>query len=252
MSKRRQNQKNKDIISIYGINGVYEILKSKIEIVDINLMLDSIAMKTSKIMNNINPKFHIIRKLKKEQFLSLYKNWRTQGIVIRIYKKMIESLPNLENRKSPSCFLLIDGIEDPQNIGQIIRTGECAGIDGIIFPKNRSGAISQTTLQISQGAFVHLPLYQIGNIAQTIKILKKQGYWIIGLENNLKTKLWYCEDLKGKVIIVVGGEGSGLRSLTKKSCDFLITIPMEGKINSLNVSAAVSAILFERNRQILN
>ena len=185
-------------------------------------------------------------------FLGIYKNWRTQGIVIHFTGEFVKSLPNLENQKAPSCLLLIDGVEDPQNIGQIIRTSECAGIDGIILAKFRSGAVSQTPLQVSQGAFIHLPLYQTGNVSQTIKALKKQGYWIVGLENSVKAKNWYSEDLTGKVVIIVGGEGSGIRQLTQKLCDFLITIPMFGKINSLNVSAAVSAILFDRNRQILN
>ena len=252
MSKKRQNQKNREYISIYGINGAVEILQSKVTIIGIDILEGGIATKTSKIMNNINPKLYKVRRLQKEQYLGIYKNWRTQGIVIHITGVIVKSLPNLENQKAPSCLLLIDGVEDPQNIGQIIRTSECAGIDGIILPKNRSGAISQTTLQVSQGAFIHLPLYQIGNISQTIKALKKQGYWIVGLENSVKAKNWYSVDLTGKVVIIIGGEGSGISQLTKKLCDFVVTIPMKGKINSLNVSAAVSAILFERNRQILN
>ena len=252
MSKKRQNQKNRDYISIYGINGSVEIIQSKISILGIDILEGGIATKTSKIMNRVNPKLYKVRRLQKEQFLGIYKNWRTQGIVIHITGVIVKSLPNLENQKAPSCLLLIDGVEDPQNIGQIMRTSECAGIDGIILPKNRSGAISQTTLQVSQGAFIHLPLYQTGNVSQTIKALKKQGYWIVGLENGVKAKNWYSEDLTEKVVIIVGGEGSGIRQLTQKLCDFLITIPMCGKINSLNVSAAVSAILFDRNRQILN
>jgi 23S rRNA (guanosine2251-2'-O)-methyltransferase len=250
MSKKRQNQKNKDFISIYGINGAIEIIQSKFTIIGIDFLENSNATKNDKLMKLVNSENYKIRKFGKDGFLKMYKSWRTQGIVIHLSGDFVKPLPNFENQKEPSCLLLVDGVEDPQNLGQIMRTSECAGIDGIILPKNRSGAISQSTLQVSQGAFIHLPLYQTGNVSQTIKSLKKQGYWIIGLENGVKAKNWYSESLTGKIVLIVGGEGSGIRQLTQKSCDFLLTIPMNGKINSLNVSASVSAILFERSRQL--
>lgn len=250
MSKKRHQQKNKDYISIFGINGALEILQSKFQIIGIDFLENSNATKNSRLMKLVNNKNFKIRKFNKEQFLNLYKSWRTQGVVIHLTGDFVKPLPNFENTKEPSCLLLTDGVEDPQNLGQIMRTSECAGIDGIILPKNRSGSISQTTLQVSQGAFIHLPLYQTGNVSQTIKSLKKQGYWVVGLENGVNAKDWYSENLTGKIVIIVGGEGNGIRQLTQKSCDFLLTIPMSGKINSLNVSAAVSTILFERNRQI--
>lgn len=252
MSKKQYKKIKKDYISIYGINGCIEILNSRTSIIGIDILEGGKAIKTSKIMNNINSKIYKVRKLQKDQYINLYKEWRTQGIVIHINGDFVKPLPNFENQKEPHCLLLTDGVEDIQNLGQIMRTSECAGIDGMILPKNRSGAISQATLQVSQGAFIHLPLYQTGNVSQTIKALKKQGYWIVGVENGVKAKNWYCEDLTGKIVIIVGGEGSGIRQLTQKLCDFLLTIPMGGKINSLNVSAAVSAILFERKRQMLD
>tara|TARA_B100001029_G_scaffold179151_1_gene187711 strand:- start:881 stop:1645 length:765 start_codon:yes stop_codon:yes gene_type:complete len=251
MSKKRQKQKIKDLISIYGVNGSIEVLKSKFLIHGIDLLEDGNATKNSKLMKLFRSKNYKIRRFNKEQYLKIYKKWRTQGIVVHLTGDFIKPLPSFEKYKSPCCLLLIDGVEDPQNIGQIMRTSECAGINGMILPKNRSGPISQASLQVSQGAFIHLPLFQIGNISQTIKLLKKQGFWIIGLENGVNAKNWYTENLTEKIIIIVGGEGSGIRKLTKNLCDFLLTIPMNGKINSLNVSAAVSTILFERKRQLL-
>ena len=118
------------------------------------------------------------------------------------------------------------------------------------FPQHNSVPITQTVLQVSQGAFVNMPLYQITNLSQGIKDLKKNDFWIVGLENSIDAKSWYKIDYTGKTVIVVGSEGKGLRQKTIKNCDFKATIPMKGKINSLNVSAAVSAILFERQRQL--
>ena len=252
MNKKRHKKKVDNLISIYGINSGVEILKSKYQIQKIDLLNNGTATKNRNVMQLINSRNYKLRILDKEQYLKLYKGWRTQGIVVHFLGNILRHISNFESKKAPYCLLLIDGIEDPQNLGQIIRTCECSGINGILLPKNRSGEISQVTLQVSQGGFVHMPLYQIGNISQTIRSLKKQGFWVIGLENSINVKNWYSQKLTEKLVIVLGGEGHGIRHLTKKLCDHLVTIPMNGKINSLNVTAAASAILFERNRQILS
>ena len=106
-------------------------------------------------------------------------------------------------------------------------------------------------MQVSQGAFVNMNLYEITNLSQTIKQLKNENFWVIGLENGIKAKLWHEIEYTNRVIIVIGSEGKGIRKKILDSCDFISTIPMQGKINSLNVSAAVSAIAFERLRQIM-
>jgi 23S rRNA (guanosine2251-2'-O)-methyltransferase len=142
-------------------------------------------------------------------------------------------------------------VEDPQNLGQIIRTAECGGIDGIILPEHHSAGLTQTTMQISQGAFVHIPIYRCTNIRHQIKNLKKDGFWVYALENSIKAKPWHEIDLTGKSAIVLGSEGQGIRKLVLEECDVHATIPMSGSINSLNVSAATSAIVFERLRQTL-
>ena len=145
---------------------------------------------------------------------------------------------------------ILDQIEDPQNAGQIIRTAECAGIDGIIFPSHNSFKLTNTIINISQGAFVNMHLYEVTNISTTILELKKNDYWIIGIENSIDSKLWSELDYSGNIAIVVGSEGKGIRKKVIDHCDFLGNIPMQGNTNSLNVSAAVSAVLFERLRQI--
>ena len=135
-------------------------------------------------------------------------------------------------------------------MGQIIRTAECSGIDGLIIPDRGNAQITNSVLQVSQGAFASLPIYSCGNVQQTLKKLKDEGFWIIGVENDSNGKIWHEIDYSGKIVIVFGSEGKGIRQLVKYNCDYIATIPMQGKINSINVSAAVSAILFERQRQI--
>ena len=141
-------------------------------------------------------------------------------------------------------------MEDPQNLGQIIRTAECAKISGILLPKHQSVQLTDSVLQVSQGAFVHLPIYRCGNLHQQLRILKKEGFWVIGVENSVNTLSWYELDYKRKLVLVMGSEGKGIRPVIIKTCDELITIPMHGKLNSLNVSSATSIILFERIRQL--
>ena len=146
--------------------------------------------------------------------------------------------------------MALDQIEDPQNAGQIIRTSECAGIDGIIFPVHNSFKITNSVLNVSQGAFVNIPLYEVTNISRTIQNLKNNDFWVVGIENTKDAELWSNIDYSGKTVIILGSEGKGIRKNIINHCDFLGKIPMQGSINSLNVSAAVSAILFERLRQI--
>ena len=154
------------------------------------------------------------------------------------------------NERKNDCILILDQLEDPQNLGQIIRTCECAGVNKIILTQNRSVKLSNSVFQVSQGAFSNVDLFMVTNISNTIKKLQNSSFWIIGIENSINSKKWHEIDYKNRIGIVFGSEGKGIRRLVRESCDFLATIPMKGNINSLNVSATISAILFERQRQI--
>jgi 23S rRNA (guanosine2251-2'-O)-methyltransferase len=147
-------------------------------------------------------------------------------------------------------LLVIDNLEDPQNLGQIIRTAECANISGILLPEHQCVQLTNAVLQVSQGAFVHLPIYSCGNLHQQLRALKKEGFWIIGVENSVNAVSWHELDYNRNLVLVMGSEGKGIRQVIVKTCDELITIPMQGQLNSLNVSSATSAILFERQRQL--
>tara|TARA_Y100000741_G_scaffold841_1_gene705 strand:+ start:100 stop:852 length:753 start_codon:yes stop_codon:yes gene_type:complete len=245
----KKNNKKEKIYQVYGINNCLPVFNnSKYNITNI-FMLDEKSSYYKKIINceKYQEKIHY---LNKNDFNKQFEKYRSQGIVVVFEGDIVKNINENNFDKKNSCLLILDQIEDPQNAGQIIRTSECAGIDGIIFPFHNSFNITNTVLNVSQGAFSEVPLFQVTNISKTINELKKNNFWIIGLENSLDEKLWNEIDYSGKIAIVVGSEGKGIRKNVAAHCDFLASIPMQGTINSLNVSAAVSAILFERLRQI--
>ena len=240
---------NKNFSTVYGINNVISLLDSnkKHQIDKIFIIKESKAALDKKLKS----------KLKGVNFSYCDKNFfsnkftfkHTQGIAATFLVHYPDF--NIDSDKKDSCYVIIDQMNDPQNLGQIIRTCECAGINGIILPRHNSVHITDAVIQVSQGAFFNMDIYIVTNINNTISFLKENGYWITGIENSIEAKKWYEIDYKSKVGIVFGSEGDGIRRLVKESCDFLGTIPMDGKTNSLNISAAVSAVLFERKRQLL-
>ena len=237
------------VYQVYGINNCLPLInKSNYNIIDI-FISDDKNTELKKIINyeKYREKIHY---LNRNNFNEKFARYRTQGIVVTFTGTLVKNIQENNFTNQNSCLLILDQIEDPQNAGQIIRTSECAGIDGIIFPLHNSFKISDTVLNVSQGAFVGVPLYEVTNISRTIQELKKNDFWVVGIENGLDSKLWNDIDYSGKIVIIVGSEGKGIRKKVLEHCDFLGSIPMQGSINSLNVSAAVSAILFERLRQI--
>ena len=241
--------------TIYGINCSISVLNSyNCTINKIFIAKNSQAHKSNKIQNTIKKKnlsdktsivdMSVIDKNKK--------NVRSQGIMIDFtFLGLKSELDNLlDSSIENDCILILDQLEDPQNLGQIIRTCECAGVNKIILTKNRSVGLSDTSFQTSQGAFTSISFYICNNLSNTLRLLKDNRFWIASLENSLEAQNWHEVDYNGKIGIVLGSEGKGIRKLTLKNSDFIATIPMQGEINSLNVSAACSAILFERLRQL--
>lgn len=145
-------------------------------------------------------------------------------------------------------ILILDSIQDTHNVGAIIRSAECCGVDGIIITKHNSAPINETVLKTSAGAVEHVKICPVNNLAQSIKELKENGYWIVG--SSLDNSKTYTEvDYKMPVALIVGNEEKGIRKLTADNCDILVRIPMKGKIQSLNVSVAAGILLFEIQRQ---
>lgn len=144
--------------------------------------------------------------------------------------------------------VVCDGIEDPRNLGAVIRCAECAGAHGVIIPKRRSAGITAAADKASAGAAEHLPMARVPNLTAAIQGLKKQGLWVYGAEAGGDSRLWHT-DMKGPICLVIGSEGAGLSRIVRESCDFIVSIPLMGQVNSLNASAAAAILMYEVVRQ---
>lgn len=162
----------------------------------------------------------------------------------------VEDILNYANKSKGQMGLivLLDGVEDPHNLGAIIRTALAAGAHGIVIPERRAVGLTDTVARASAGALAHLPVAKVTNLARTIDDLKAAGYWLVGLEEHAE-KTYTEVDYTSPTGIVMGGEGSGLHELTRKRCDFVVSLPTTGPVKSLNVSVATGVVLFEALRQ---
>jgi 23S rRNA (guanosine2251-2'-O)-methyltransferase len=172
-----------------------------------------------------------------------------QGIAALAAAKPALELEDLLAAKTPQGLLvLLDGIEDPHNLGAIVRTALAAGAHGVIIPERRAVGLTDTVERASAGALAHLPVARVKNLVRAMEEMKEAGYWLIGLDERAERK--YTEaDFSGQVGIVLGSEGEGLHELTRKRCDFLVSIPTSGPVRALNVSVAAGVVLFEVVRQ---
>ena len=172
-----------------------------------------------------------------------------QGIAALAAAKPALELEDLLAAKTPQGLLvLLDGIEDPHNLGAIVRTALAAGAQGIVIPERRAAGLSDTVERASAGALAHLPVARVKNLVRAMEEMKEAGYWLIGLDERAEKK-YTDADFSGQVGIVLGGEGEGLHDLTRKRCDFLVSIPTTGPVRALNVSVAAGVVLFEVVRQ---
>ena len=175
-----------------------------------------------------------------------------QGIIASVaaheYATVNDILALAEQRGQAPLIVICDELSDPHNLGAIIRTAECAGAHGVIIPKRRSVGLTAVVGKTSAGALEYLPVARVANIPAAIRDLKQRGVWVFGTAADADTGL-YQADLKGPAAIVIGNEGAGMSRLVAESCDFKVSIPMKGKISSLNASAAAAILLYEAVRQ---
>jgi 23S rRNA (guanosine2251-2'-O)-methyltransferase len=176
-------------------------------------------------------------------------NANHQGVIAitsaAVYSEADDLLDNISSR---TIFILLDGVEDPHNLGAIIRTAECGGATAVIVPERRAAHITDAVAKTSAGAVEHLPVARVTNLASFIEELKKNNVWVVGVEGS--AKMAYTEfNYSGALALVFGGEGHGLHRLVRERCDAVVSIPMQGKVTSLNVSVAVGVVLFEALRQ---
>ena len=172
-----------------------------------------------------------------------------QGIAALAAAKPAVGLEDLlREKKEQGLLVLLDGVEDPHNVGAIIRTSLAAGADGVIIPERRAAGLTDTVERASAGALAHLPVARVKNLVRAMEEIKEAGYWLVGLDERAEknyTEIHLCDSIG----IVLGGEGEGLHELTRKRCDFLVSLPTRGPVRSLNVSVAAGVMLFEAVRQ---
>ena len=194
----------------------------------------------------------IVEMSARSQIEAIARGFRHQGVLAYTspvdYTSLDELLESAGKKSDSPFLLLLDELEDPHNLGAILRTADAVGVDGVLIPRRRSCPLSATVAKTSAGAVEYVPVARIGNIAQTIKDLKQEGFWIIGADMD-GTVDYFDADLTGATVLVVGNEGRGISRLVRESCDILVRIPMLGKINSLNVSVAGAVLMYESLRQ---
>ena len=175
-----------------------------------------------------------------------------QGVIAIVppfeYCEVDDILNEAKAKKEDAFIIILDGIEDPHNLGAIIRTAETAGVHGVIIPKRRAAAVNSTVNKASAGAVEHMKVARVNNINDTIKYLKDEGLWIIGTDGKAN-KYYYEQDLTGPIALVIGSEGFGMNRLVEENCDILVKIPMKGKITSLNASVSAGIVTYEIVKQ---
>ena len=233
---------------IYGVNPVREALRAGLPVEDLLFCRQRMREEVTEILERCRRKGIEPKKIDRPSLDRLTHNAPHQGIAARLPSFPYRELEEVMEREGVPSFLVLDGIEDPRNLGAIIRTAEACGVWAVVIPERRAAPITGAVAKASAGALFHLPVVKVKNLGNAIRRLKGWGIWIIGASAEAPTSL-YDGDLTVPLAIVIGGEGRGIRPLVKRECDMLLSIPMRGKVNSLNASVAASVILYEMTRQ---
>lgn len=224
---------------VYGKNVLKEYLGNNQKINNVYL---AEGFKDKDILNLIeknNLNYSYLPKNKIDRLV----NGNHQGIILDIddfkYSSLEEVLSNVKNEYP--LLVMLDHLEDPHNLGAIIRTSEALGVDGIIIPNKRSISVNGTVIKTSAGAISNIPIIEVSNLVNTMNILKKKGFWFVGTDMNGED--YSTLDYKMPLCLVIGSEGNGMSNLVRKTCDYIVSIPMKGKVNSLNASVASAIVI---------
>ena len=239
---------------IYGIHPVAEFIKTSPDRVINIWMQESINSGFKNIIYEVAKNNDLsIQKIKKDRLDKIIGNKNHQGIVIEIKRQNTQNFNNLEDilndhKDSKPIYLILDSIQDPHNLGACIRTSVAAGVSAIVIPKDRAVQVNETVKKVACGAAESIPIVTVVNLVRTLKKMKEAGVWIIGTASDAKESI-YNFDLKAPIAIVIGGESVGIRHQVKKECDFIGSLPINEKIQSLNASVAAGIVLYEAVRQ---
>lgn len=237
---------------VFGRNSVIELLNSERTINKLFIQKGETYGSMRKITELAKQKRIVISEVHKSKLDEMTENQNHQGVVAMTspynYCEIDDILNVATERKENPFIIILDGIEDPHNLGAVIRTAECMGVHGIIIPKRRAVAVTDTVAKVAAGALEYMKIARVNNINDSIEELKSNGVWIVGTDASGRDNL-SAVDMKGSIAIVIGSEGEGMAALTRKRCDFLAKIPMKGKITSLNASVTCGMVIYEVSRQ---
>lgn len=223
---------------VYGKNVAKEMLNKKEKI---NKAFLYTKFNDNEILSSLKKQNIKIKYLTRDE-LNKIESGNHQGIILEVDDYKYSSIDDLND----DIIVMLDHLEDPHNFGAIIRTCEAAGVKNIIIPKDRSVKVTSSVIKVSVGAIENVKIALVNNLVNTIKELKQKGYWIIGTD--MQGTDYRNIDYSGKIVLVIGNEGKGLSRLTEENCDFIASIPMRGKVNSLNASVAAALIIYEAIR----
>ncbi len=234
---------------IAGRNPVAEALRSGRALNKV--MVQDGARGVTEIIAAAREKGVAVEFVKSDKLDKLAQGVRHQGVVAYAapveFKTLEDALKKAAAKGEAPFLLLLDELQDPQNLGALIRTADAAGVHGILLPKRRSCPLNAVVAKISAGAVEYVPVIQIGNIVQQLKDLKKQGFWVAGAD--MDGEPYTKPNLTGPLVLVIGAEGKGLGRLVKENCDIIVSLPMQGGVNSLNAAAAGAVLMYEVVRQ---
>ena len=237
---------------VEGRNAVLELLESGKDINKIFVAKGEKHGSINKIIAIAKERRIIVVEKDRKQLEEMAGTENYQGVIAIVppfeYSEIEDILQEAKEKQEDAFVLILDGIEDPHNLGSIIRTAETAGVHGIIIPKRRAVAVNSTVNKVSCGAAQHMKIARVTNISDVIEELKQAGLWICGTDV-ATDKYYYNQDLTGPLAIVIGNEGKGISEKVKKNCDFLVKIPMKGKIESLNAAVSTGIVVYEAVKQ---
>jgi 23S rRNA (guanosine2251-2'-O)-methyltransferase len=237
---------------LYGINPVREALRGNRKAFELFVQTGGTDQRIAKLATLAEEKGIAVRRRERADLERLAGNPHHQGVVLKVapfvYAELEDFLFNHLESDGGLFVLVLDGIQDPQNLGALIRSAACAGVQGVIIPKDRACGMTPVVEKASAGAVETIPVIQVTNLVQTLERLKQAGCWIFGLAGEANKNI-YQADYRGNLALVVGSEGEGIRPLVRKHCDLLLAIPHYGGISSLNASVAGGIVLFEAARQ---
>jgi 23S rRNA (guanosine2251-2'-O)-methyltransferase len=238
---------------IFGVNPVKESLQGTRAAFNLYVQINATDHRVEKIIRLAEERGVSVHRREKIDLTKMCASTHHQGIALEVepfrYADFDDLMVTVSQSSTNGFLLVLDAIQDPHNLGALIRSAACAGVDGAIIPKDRACGITAAAEKTSAGAVETVPIAMVTNIAQTLEILKKLGYWIYGLDGAARQSV-YGTDFSGNVVLVIGGEGEGIRPLVRKQCDVVISIPQFGGVSSLNASVAGGIALFEVARKI--